>query len=271
MPRKVLSRRAATASSTDETEVQETAPSTADAPAPSRMNPFAAAVIILVILVAGGLAVKNSLAARTPKTDTKVENTGGNIPADNDVQGIVARVARHIKIKQDEVPTVATVQDAEMLRKNNPSFYQYANNGDRLLIWSDKAILYAPSEDILLAVMPVSINQAAAPTDAAKDQSTSEKETAKVEVRNASGVAGLGKNLANQLKSVGLDVLAPGDAKSKAGYSSSIIYVKPGASLPGTIKAIQQQINASIVESLPQDEPAIKGDILVIIGAEFKK
>lgn len=267
MPRKVLSRRTTTSSMADEPEEIEVpaAPQT-DAPASAKMNPFAIAVLVVVLIAAGGLLVKNTLAAK--KTAEKPAISDSAVPAD-DVQGIIRRVAKHIKIKSDEVPTVATVQDPELLRKNNPSFYQYAQSGDRLLIWSDKAILYSPSEDILLAVMPVTLNQADAKTQPSTDQSPS-KEQAVIEIRNGSGVTGLGKTLATKLKELKLEVLPPGDAKSKAGYPKTILMVKPGKDIPNTVKGLQELIGAEIVTALPEDEPGLKGDILIILGSDKK-
>lgn len=268
MPRKVLSRRSI--ASVEEPEVNEPSlPPTPDAPAPSKMNPFAAAVMVIVLLAAGGLLVKNTLAKQKVASNDKVNTASPEASAESDVQQVVNRVAKHIKIKSGEVPTVATVQDADVLRQNNPAFYQYAKNGDRLLIWSDKAVLYSSSEDILLAVMPVTVSQA--PTGEKSAEAQGQKESASVEIRNASGVAGLGKTLATKLKSLGMDVLAPGDAKSKTDYTKSVIFVKPGVSIPNTVKVLQEQTGAAIVETLPADEAALKGDVLVILGLEYKK
>lgn len=269
MPRKVLSRRPV--ASVDEPEVNEPSlPPAPDAPASSKMNPFAAAVMVIVLLAAGGLLVKNTLAKQKVASNDKPNTDTADTSAETDVQQVVNRVAKHIKIKADEVPTVATVQDADVLRQNNPAFYQYAKNGDRLLIWSDKAVLYSATEDILLAVMPVTVSQAPTGDKTAPD-AQAKKESASVEVRNASGVAGLGKTLATKLKSLGMEVLAPGDAKSKTAYEKSVIFVKPGVSIPNTVKALQEQTGATIVEALPADEAALKGDVVIILGLEYKK
>ena len=268
MPRKVLSRRTTTSSMADEPqEIEVPAAPQTDAPASAKMTPFAIAVLVVVLIAAGGLLVKNTLAAK--KTVEKPAISDSAVPAEDDVQGIIRRVAKHIKIKSDEVPTVATVQDPELLRKNNPSFYQYAQSGDRLLIWSDKAILYSPSEDILLAVMPVTLNQADTKTQPSADQSPS-KEQAVIEIRNGSGVTGLGKTLATKLKELKLEVLPPGDAKSKAGYPKTILMVKPGKDIPNTVKGLQELTGAQIVTVLPEDEPGLKGDILIILGSDKK-
>jgi hypothetical protein len=91
-----------------------------------------------------------------------------------------------------------------------------------------------------------------------------------IEIRNGSGVTGLGKTLATKLKELKLEVLPPGDAKSKAGYPKTILMVKPGKDIPNTVKGLQELTGAQIVTVLPEDEPGLKGDILIILGSDKK-
>ncbi|MCC7357038.1 LytR C-terminal domain-containing protein [Candidatus Uhrbacteria bacterium] len=270
MPRKVLSRRIVTSSPAEEPEeIEVPVASQTDMPASKKINPFAAALLIIIVLVAGGLFVKNTLAAK--KVAEKSTPTEQAEPAKKDeVQETIRRVAKHIKVKTDEVPTVATVQDADLLRKNNPIFYQYAQSGDRLVIWSDKAILYSPTEDILLSVMPVTVNPSEVKTETAPQEQATPKEQAVIEVRNGSGVAGLGKAVTEKLKEVHLEVLPPGDAKSKLGYPKTIMIIKPGKEIPNIVKEIQQVTGAEISTALNEDETAMKGDVLVILGSDKK-
>jgi len=58
----------------------------------------------------------------------------------------------------DEAPTVATVSDVSKLA--NQSFFAGAKNGDKVLIFSKskKAILYRPSENIIVNIAPLNID-----------------------------------------------------------------------------------------------------------------
>jgi|SRR3989344_5137715 len=74
---------------------------------------------------------------------------------------IIDRVGRLIVLPNDVEPTVATIVDVAALRARN-TFYNKAENGDYLLVTTDRAILYDPDKNIILDVAPVQI-QAAAP------------------------------------------------------------------------------------------------------------
>ncbi len=80
-----------------------------------------------------------------------------------DLETLLERVSRLIIVPRGETPTVATVDDANAMRLQDPSFYRDAENGDRVLVWSDKAVLYSMSHDALLAVLPIA-GPAPAPT-----------------------------------------------------------------------------------------------------------
>lgn len=57
------------------------------------------------------------------------------------VGAVVESVSKHILLPSGEI-TVATVNDADKLRENNPKAFKYAKNGDRLLISQDTIIIY---------------------------------------------------------------------------------------------------------------------------------
>ena len=81
--------------------------------------------------------------------------------------GLVFRVRRCVGVGSrtgrvpatDVEPTVATIVNVEELRKNN-AFYNKAENGDHLVVTTERAILYDPDEDIILDVIPVQLQPA---------------------------------------------------------------------------------------------------------------
>ena len=73
---------------------------------------------------------------------------------------IVERVRRFIMIPADLEPTVALIVDVNALRARN-AFYNKAQNGDYLIITSERAILFSPTKNIILDVVPVQIQPAA--------------------------------------------------------------------------------------------------------------
>ncbi|MBP9748867.1 hypothetical protein KBD18_01550, partial [Patescibacteria group bacterium] len=56
-----------------------------------------------------------------------------------DINRLLENVRAHIVINTAEDPTVATVENAETLRQQNPLFYKDVQTGDKLIVWSDRA------------------------------------------------------------------------------------------------------------------------------------
>ncbi len=244
-------------------------PSPSNASAPASLSPLATAVIVIVLLTAAGLYIKNTFFSH--KSADLVTNTAAPVATD-DTNSLIEKVSRHIIVKQGEKPTVATIKDVSILKQNNPVFYQDAQNGDHLFVWSDKAVLYSSSKDLILAVLPIT----AAPTQTTTQAATSTvqlppaQEQAVVEVRNGSQIVGLGKTSATQLKDAGLNVLPATAAKSTTAYLKTVIYVAAGKQFPQTLEKIQSLVGGTVVTNLDAELPA-KGDILVIIGADAKR
>lgn len=82
------------------------------------------------------------------KSNFQIEVSG----EDKKISALVTKVAYHIFLPNGKV-TVATVQDAEGLRQEDPLFYQLAKNGHKVLIYPDRKILYDPVSDIVLDVV----------------------------------------------------------------------------------------------------------------------
>lgn len=90
----------------------------------------------------------------------------GTAAAQAEVDDLVAQVGKLISLPTDEKPTVATVTDASKV-KDQP-FFANAKNNDKVLIYqkAQKAILYRPSENRIIEVGAVNINQTQAATPA---------------------------------------------------------------------------------------------------------
>jgi len=81
-----------------------------------------------------------------------------------EVNSLVAQVGKLISLPTDETPTVATVTDASKV-KDQP-FFANAKNDDKVLIYQKaaKAILFRPSENRIIEVGAVNINNQTAPS-----------------------------------------------------------------------------------------------------------
>lgn len=72
-------------------------------------------------------------------------------------QKLLDKVAGIILVPADEKPTVAKIVNVANLKKTNPSFYEFARDGDHLIIYSSKAIIYREGENKIINVAPVVI------------------------------------------------------------------------------------------------------------------
>lgn len=225
-----------------------------------------AAVFLLVIGLATAWYVPLYLAKK--QTTLTPERMALNT---DQVTSLVEKVALHIQVKEGEQPTVATIQDVEVLRAQNPDFYKDAKNGDRLLIWSDKAVLYSSTQDRLLAVLPIRISDTATTTSAPVTPPVPAApkapvvEQAVIDVRNGTQTVGLAKTVAGRLTSTGLKVGQVASAKASA---STLIVVKAGASYPQTVEKLAL-LTGGKVAVLPAGEAAFSGDILLVIGSDY--
>jgi hypothetical protein len=222
-------------------------------------------VLVVVVLAAGIIGLKQMVTRKGPAKEVPVASQ-------SEIDTLIQKVASHIQIKKDEQPTIATIQDAETLRTQNAVFYKDAQNGDRLLIWSDKAVLYSTSQDLILAVLPVSLLPGEATTNPSSETSTTTsqtptQETAVIEVRNGAKTPGLGRTMVDRLKASGLTVLTATDAKVKT-YEKTVIVKANDKPLPETLKTLQAVTKAEVIAA-PEAEGALKGDFLVIVGADF--
>jgi len=134
-----------------------------------RLQKFLVIILAAIILVVLGLGwyifdVMNSKleklesftkvsldGASNVSLEKKQEGTLNLSNTDPEVGGVVEKVSKHILLPTGEI-TVATVNDAEALRKGNPKAFQYVKNGDRLLISSESVIIYDPIVDKVVDV-----------------------------------------------------------------------------------------------------------------------
>ena len=181
-----------------------------------------------------------------------------------EVRDLVAQVAKHIMVKTEENPTIATVEDPDALRVQNAIFYQDAKKGDRLFIWTDKAVLYSPETDRILSVLPINYPASPATTQTTKPDLSAST----VEIRNGSGIAGLGKSFGENIKQMGINMSVTGNAKVPT-YGHTII-VKRSDDVQNELLELLASLTKGTVVELPAGESAPKGDVLVIVGADYQ-
>lgn len=220
-------------------------------------------IVVALILAFGsiGYFVKASMNGKTNTTQEQVRNADDRPEADNTVERIRALTATIA----EEVPTVSTIQDVSDLRQGNPTLYRDAEDGDKLVVWSDKIIVYSTNKDRVLVVMP--INNKLPGSEAGVEVETVEEEPGvTIEVRNGSATPGVARALSEKLKIEGFETLAPSDAKNKM-YASTVIYQVIEKNIPKTLENLIASTSGTVVNVL-EGEKESKADLLIIVGAQ---
>ena len=89
------------------------------------------------------------------------------------VDAILKDLNKLILITEEEEPTVATILDVEVLRQDNPEFYKNAQDGDILIIYSQRAIVFRRDKNMIVNVAPVFVQPDS--KQATQEESQSEK------------------------------------------------------------------------------------------------
>lgn len=223
-------------------------------PAPRSGNHLIIIVLILIILAGGGAAYWYF---------DRAGGAGGvslnGLPpqeqlSPKEIQDILKTIGRHIVLPPGE-PLIATIQDAEALKKVQP-FFGLSQNGDQLLVYPDKAFIYRPSEDKLINVGPVYRADD-------QNQGAPASQDIKLELRNGSRKTGAARVLADQLAGLSGYAISQITNAATSTYDLTDIINLTGKN----ISPIQQQLGInSSANQLPPGEARSNADVVVIVG-----
>jgi hypothetical protein len=105
-------------------------------------------LLFVVILLLAAVSALGFMYYKESQADSKQATQA-------EVRKLADTVSRLVSVPEDETPTVATVIDAEKIKKNNPNFYKDVQNGDKMLVYSDRVILYDVSKGVVLNMVLV--------------------------------------------------------------------------------------------------------------------
>ena len=150
-------------------------------------------ILILVVIITGGFFFYQYQQKQNLLKNPKIASV-------NEANALVVKIGKLIKLP-NETPSVATISDIEKLK--DQSLFKNAQNGDKVLIFSQskKAIVYRPSENVLIEVGNLVINPNRS-SSSGQLQSTDEKgsEIVKVSFYNGTKTAGLAKTEAKNIE-----------------------------------------------------------------------
>ncbi len=114
-----------------------------------------AILILLLIILFAGFIWYFMKYQEVKKQIVSLSSTQGQQELNQqEIDKILKEVGRHIILPEGETPTVATIEDAAALAEQQV-FFKDSENGDKVLIYSDRAIIYSPDRDMLVNVGPV--------------------------------------------------------------------------------------------------------------------
>lgn len=230
--------------------------------------------VLVVLVVGGGYYAWNynidqsglaNLSASTKVTDDQVKD-------------LVARISKFLVVPTDENPSVVVLKDTAQLAAQQ-SFYQGAKDGDVLIVYSNRAIIYDVKADKLVNVGPIVRNDnplvspvasgSATPTPLppVSVAPTPKPEVIKVDVRNGTTTAGLAGATASTIKKNKLFTIGVvGDAKGA--YTETIIvdFTTAGSGKAAAVQELAILLKAKVITTLPTGETKSTADALVIIG-----
>lgn len=176
---------------------------------------------------------------------------------------LLAKISQLIVLPKDKNPIVATIKNVETLA-GKESFYTYAHNGDKLVIFqaSRKAVLYDETNNRIVNSGPIFFNSA----DAEK-KATAQSDRLAIEIRNGSTNSSAGVTLRDKLEAnYSYNVVRLGKA-AKNTYDSTILVDNTDGTKADLVAALQKELGATVAKEAPQGEAAPKNEILIIVGA----
>lgn len=233
----------------------------------SFLRTYGLVLIAVVVLIAGGYwyMENRSLQGIAELDATQVEK-------------LVEVVGKHIVLPEPldvSQVQVAAVQDAGKLKPVS-QFFKEAQNGDQLIIFPTKLVLFRPSENKIVNISAPSgiqenaenIPSVATSSTTPTTENTSEQKvvsrTLTVEIRNGSGKTGLAGVIKTKLATFSqLNVTKTGNA-AKDSYTTTIIVNKENFMLPD----MSSVLKGTSQKELPEGETETTADILIILGKD---
>ncbi len=118
----------------------------------SKIKTLILTIVIIVMFILGvgaGYLVYNRLVEKEDNNSKDINQ--------QQVEEILDELEEVILLPEGESPTVAFLYDIEELKKENGEFYKDAQEGDLVIIYSDKAIIYRRENKKVINVAPVFI------------------------------------------------------------------------------------------------------------------
>lgn len=131
-----------------------------------------AVVGLLLVVLLASLGGNYYLWDKSTKKEAEVKKLmkDPNAVAKKEAEDTTAMVGKLMTLPKDEKPTIATIADKKKIDVKQQPFFTNAANGDKVLLYvkAKKAILYRPSNNKIIEVGTLNVQQQATPSPTKK-------------------------------------------------------------------------------------------------------
>lgn len=186
---------------------------------------------------------------------------------------LIDKIKRHLVVSEADIPYIATITNIELVKQKNPDFYKDAKDGDKVVVWKDRAVIYSEADDRIVAVATSKPLLVAPDVSADKVQEqmgmnipSVEQQMASttIEVRNGSRKNGAAKALKQQLETLGLNVTKVGDTVKT--YQGTQIIDFSEQKAPAVMDLLMKSTSGTVMTGLPEGEKPTTAQVLILIG-----
>lgn len=194
--------------------------------------------VLILVFVLGGLTIYFFLDSRNAQTE---------VLSDTEIQAIKDKLSKNIIVEGIETYDVGLIKDIEALKQSNPVFFKNAENGDALIVSTTQAIIFRPSNELIINVGPV----------------TDDRSKVRIELRGTSSSSNL--DIAEQtIEQSNENFLVVGRGTVIEGLSITPGIVPQSYFDENGLNQLKSLLNLEIKDSLPEEETNFSSADIVI-------
>jgi hypothetical protein len=231
---------------------------------------FGILAVVLLIMIISNILNKSGNAKNASSAPSS------STPSSEETVKILAKVKTHL-VLPDEEPKVISLVNIDLLKKDQP-FFALAKDGDKLLIYSKKVILYDPVIDRIVDIAQIRISPPSTaiqpslkpsvipPTSPPSPTPTVEVKKYKVSLYLTPDSADSEKKARGAINKLSQFEIAGTAKTKKSNYQNNIVVNLKG--VKGDAATSLAEVLSATVAELPKEEspPTLDRDFLVIIA-----
>src|SRR3989338_9847385 len=235
-------------------------------------------LLYLLIFFAAVSGSVGSLFYYSKYKDSEERLKQATLASGDNVNAVIAKVGKLIKLPEDELPTIATISDLDKL-KGQP-FFARAKVGDKVLLYTQakKAILYDPKDNVIIEVGPL-VMPSGSPAPSISGKSELTRVSVTPAVAGASVSAGIQVAILNGTKDDGLantyardlakkmpEIMVVSRTRAKIETYKKTLITDISGRKSEVLPELAKAAGAEIADLPPGETKPLNADILIILG-----